>query len=247
VSNDVAGRAGIILIDPLAQTSIAAKVGGDVQAARDLITHELGHFVYELQDKASFTAAQSSVEARVEYCYMREAEASMFAFAVTSELKAQGIQSQVLGTSATPDLYNLISTSLLSGKNDVWSLTKGAFANDPQYAKYCKDNFGKVNAYIAPDGSAPAPNSGGDGTDATGPAGTHGSSSSGYNGGSSTGPYVPPPDVPFIPPSPTGGGHWEPIPQPSPGPGTNVMNPEILQHTEMNYVGLVGISTLYLS
>jgi hypothetical protein len=92
VSNDVPGKAGTILIDPLAQNLVAGKVGGEVQAARDLITHELGHFVYELQDKATFTAAQGSVEARVDYCFMREAEASMFAFAVASELKTKELK-----------------------------------------------------------------------------------------------------------------------------------------------------------
>jgi hypothetical protein len=151
----------------------------------------------------------------------------------------------VLGTSATPDLYNLISTSLASGNNDVWSLTKAAFANDPQYAAYCKANFGKVNAYIPPDGSAPTPNSGGDGTDATGPAGTHGGSS-GSGGGGSTAPRAPLPVMPYIPP-PVGGGHWEPVPQPSPGPVIDSVSPEILQHNEMDYVSLVGVSTAHLS
>lgn len=236
VSNDAPGRAGTILIDPTHPGAMAAKFGGDVQATRDLIIHELGHFVYELQDKAMFAAAEKSVEARMEYCFMRETEASMYAFQVAQELKAQGIRAEVPGTSAVPDLYKLIESNYDS---NPMRTVMSAWKSDPQYASYCARNFGKVNAYIPPDAAAPAKGADGDGTDATGPAGTHGSGGGGGGGGSGS-----VPTFPTAPTSPIGGGYWNPVPPaPTPGPVIDMLPSSAAMEAHAFHAELIGLNT----
>lgn len=244
VSNDVAGKAGTILIDPTHPSKMLSWTGSELEATRDLIIHELGHFQYELQDKAMFSQAQTSVDARIDYCFTREAEASVFAFQVARELKSVNIRAEVPGTAANADLYSLMATVFNSSTQNLLNAVKSQYANDKAYAEYCQKNFGKVNAYIPPDGTEPMPGSDGDGTDATGPAGTHGAA--GGSGGVSIGPYVPP-STPIAPPSGGGGGgYWQPIPAPTPGPVTDSIYPDPYLHSEMVNVELVGISACNL-
>jgi hypothetical protein len=240
VSNDAPGRAGTILIDPTHPGLMSAKFGGELQATRDLIVHELGHFVYEGQDKAMFPAATVSVEARMSFCFERETEASMYAFQVAQELKAQGIRAEVPGTSAIPDLYKLIETNFSGSHEAAWSAVTSAWKSDPQYAAYCARYFGKVNAYIPPDGVAPTPSADGDGTDATGPAGSHGNGAGSGGGGSGS-----VPSFPTSPPSPIGGGYWNPVPPaPTPGPVIEMLPSNVAAEVHTFHAGLIGVNTL---
>jgi hypothetical protein len=92
------------------------------------------------------------------------------------------------------------------GDNPLTVATR-AFSVDPKYKEYCRQNDGKVSAWIVPDGAIPAPATDGDGTNdaipGINPSG--GGSSSG-----SSGSYTSPPAT--APSSPVGGGYWQPVP-----------------------------------
>lgn len=53
------GTAGKIIIDPKSIEVLTSRSGSELQAARDIITHELGHFRYALQECPANQGANS--------------------------------------------------------------------------------------------------------------------------------------------------------------------------------------------
>lgn len=205
IINESLAKAGVILVDPMDINAMSWQFGSDNLAMRQIITHEMGHFRNQLNDKASAPGPGSTLEERLEYCYAREGAASMYAFTVAKELKALGLTATVPGTNSTPDLFAVMQQAEQIGRYPLTVATR-AFASDPKYVAYCRNNDGQVSAWITPDGDVPPPGTDGDGTYDAIP----GVNPSGAGMGGGTGVFVTPLNV--APIGPIGSGYWQHVP-----------------------------------
>jgi hypothetical protein len=136
-------RAGAIVIDPDHINKLVRYYGSSVEAIRALLIHEMGHFMYRFQDRATQPGTAQEVDASVSWCLKREAQASMFAYRVVKELKARGSSGVVVSPNGAGDLFSALAEAERAGRNRL-ELAYSAYASNPQYALYCRSKFIKA-------------------------------------------------------------------------------------------------------
>lgn len=148
------GKRPIIMVDPTHVTAMTRVWNcSELQALRNILIHELGHFAYLMQSRATAPKPGTALAARLDWCFMREAQAAAYAYRVAKELKAKGLAAQVAGPSLAPDLFDVLSTAEASGKN-LFEAAKAMYSRDPRYIAYCRDDPGWGDA--SPPVSLPA-------------------------------------------------------------------------------------------
>lgn len=135
--NRIPHRAGDILVDPLRVERYTRFFGTTLQVLRTALIHEMGHFMGELQDKATKPKAEAPPTAHVDWCYMIEARATLFAFKVAKELKAKGLPAYVMAPTPTMDVFSALAEAEHTGKN-LLMLAKSYYAADTTYTLYCR-------------------------------------------------------------------------------------------------------------
>ncbi len=146
-----AGIPTITIMDrDVAQTARATGVSYD-QAYAQILVHELGHFVNSGLDSIKGALVSTLAEAK-NFIFNREAEAAIFGAVITAEVRDNGGDFRVAGTSQINDLFTKVNSAmgsaLASGVTDVFSAAVNTvstyWAADPGYRAYADTNASAV-------------------------------------------------------------------------------------------------------
>ena len=130
-------KIGKILIDRLKVDDYVRFFGTALQVVRTALIHEMGHFMGELQGRATKPTDDAPPTAHVEWCYMHEARATLFAYMVAKELKTKGLPAYVIAPAPTMDVFTALAEAERTGKN-LLMLAKSYYAADTTYTLYCR-------------------------------------------------------------------------------------------------------------
>lgn len=133
-------NAGEILIDPDELESKLPFYQAPAVVVETLLSHELGHYMYAKQTRATAPRSGASVDAAADWRHMRQAQASLFAYRVAKELKAKGHPAYVTAPTGTMDIYDAMAQAERGGRN-VLMLAKTVFAADPTYTLFCRGHI----------------------------------------------------------------------------------------------------------
>lgn len=148
-----------------------------LNAFQSIILHEIGHAYYATRSNTAYTGDPAK---RVEWCYEREALASLFVFNYINELGIGGGGTIIVpGPGKPADLYATLLSAVtgktpgsLAYENAVIAAAKAKFAASDKYRKYCvawANGGGLPPPYYPP---PPPPGSGGGWGGGGGGAGT---------------------------------------------------------------------------
>ena len=136
------GKPPLIVVDPNHVTVMTGLwTCSELHAVRNILIHELGHFAYLMQSRAIAPKPGAPLAARLDWCFMREAQAAAYAYRVAKELKAKGFPAQVAGPSSAPDLFGVLSAAEASGKN-LFEAARAMYSQDPGYIDFCRNDPG---------------------------------------------------------------------------------------------------------
>lgn len=191
LQNNIAGP-GTLFVNPADATALANALPEAIpwmSAYTSIILHELGHAYYATRSNSAYTSDPAK---RVEWCYEREALASLYVFNYMTERGITDGGLVVPGPGKPLDLYATLLSAVtgktpgsLAYENAVIAAAKAKFAASPKYKALCQawaNGGGLPPAYYPP----PPPPGGGGG-------------SGGGGGGAGTA---------KIP-----GGYWQPVPE----------------------------------
>jgi hypothetical protein len=106
-----AGIPTITIMDrDVAQTARATGVSYD-QAYAQILVHELGHFVNSGLDSIKGALVSTLAEAK-NFIFNREAEAAIFGTVITAEVRENGGDFRVAGTSQINDLFTKVNAAV---------------------------------------------------------------------------------------------------------------------------------------
>ncbi|MEO5934215.1 MAG: hypothetical protein ABIQ08_11795 [Duganella sp.] len=172
---------GKIYINPNDATNLANVIGGiPYHLASDaIILHEMGHGFYATEVGLGYTTDPAKM---LDWCFGREAYASMFVFNIGQERVAQGLGASIVpGVDGTPDLYATMLAAVagltpgsVAYKNALLSAAKAKFAGSTAYRQACTafaNGGGLPPSYFPP--AIPMPPSTGGSTPAPVPANTN--------------------------------------------------------------------------
>jgi hypothetical protein len=179
LNNNIAGP-GTMSINPRDATDLSNALPNAnpwMSAYQSIILHELGHAFYATRSNTAYSGDPAK---RVEWCYEREALASLFVFNYINEMGLGGEGTIVVpGPGAPADLYGLLLSSVtgktpgsLAYENAVIAAAKAKFKGSARYRAYCEAwaaGGGLPPAYYPP---PPPPGSSGGGGGGGGGAGT---------------------------------------------------------------------------
>lgn len=162
-----------------------------VNTYKSVVLHEVGHAWSATRVATDYTSDPVKI---VEWCFTREALASLYAFNVLTELGITDGSMIVVGPPEGPvDIYAIMLASVQgtdprssSYEAKLLAAARGKFSRSPKYRTYC-EGFAKKGGL--PPGYFPPPTDDGSGSS---PGGTV---------------PMPPAYVPKIP-----GGYWQPVP-----------------------------------
>lgn len=129
--------AGKIIVNRIELNGYTQFFGGVLQSLRVCLTHEMGHFMGELQAKASRPSADGPATAHIDWCYMHEARATLFAYRVAKELQAKGLPAHVLAPTHTMDVFAVMAEAERTGKN-LLMLAKSFYTTSSTYTATCR-------------------------------------------------------------------------------------------------------------
>lgn len=121
------------------------------QAYAQILVHELGHYVYSGLDDVKGATVSTVADAK-QFIFNREAESAIFGATVTAEVRDNGGDFRVAGTSNINDLFSKVNVAVSAALNsqtaDVFSaaVTEVAkyWASDASYQAYANANAGAV-------------------------------------------------------------------------------------------------------
>jgi hypothetical protein len=130
-------KAGIIVIDPMDVEGQARFFGSPLGALRTLLIHEMAHSLGELQAKATRPIPSAPPTSHIEWCYMHEARATVFAYRVAKELKSKGLPAYVTAPTSTMDVFDAMAEAERRGAN-LLMLAKSYYAASTYYTMLCR-------------------------------------------------------------------------------------------------------------
>ena len=160
---------GTIFINPHDMTALANAIGGlpYLKAYDSVLLHDLGHAFYATRVALDYQTDPAKI---VDWCYKREALASLFVF---NYLVEQGITSGTLvvpGPAMPADLYSLMAASVVAltpgsilYENAAIATAKAKYQASPMYQKYC-ENFSNKGGLPPKFYPPPVPTEGGGGS-----------------------------------------------------------------------------------
>lgn len=172
---------GKMYISPNDATALANVLGGIPwgKANDAIIQHEMGHGFYATLVGLDYTTDPAKM---LEWCFQREAYASMFVFDIGQE-RGVGESTIVPGVDGTPNLYETMVAAVrgltvgsVAYKNALLAAAKAKFAGSKQYRDACTAfaNGGGLPPTYYPPAIPMPPNTGGSSTPAPIPANTNG-------------------------------------------------------------------------
>jgi hypothetical protein len=133
-------KIGKIWIDQLKVEDYVRFYGTALHVVRTMLIHEMGHFMGELQGRATRPKDNAPPTAHVDWCYMHEARATLFAYMVAKELKAKGLPAYVIAPTPTMDVFAALAEAERTGRN-LLMLAKSYYAADTTYNLYCRGHI----------------------------------------------------------------------------------------------------------
>lgn len=130
-------EAGVIIINRLELEGYARVFGSTLEALRTCLSHEMGHFMDELQSMATRPAPTAPLTAHIDWCYMQEARATLFAYKVAKELTTKGLPAHVLAPTSTLNVFDAMAEAERTGQNLIM-LAKSYYAADSHYTATCR-------------------------------------------------------------------------------------------------------------
>jgi hypothetical protein len=143
VENVDARFAGTIFVEPTHVAKMAKVLGSEGLAVQGILIHEMGHYVYVEQNNATHPQPGNSVAAALQWCLMREAQASLFAYRVAKELKAKGKPGFVIAPTHGVDIYDLMADGEKHGRN-LFTIARDVYASDTEYTLFCRTHMTKI-------------------------------------------------------------------------------------------------------
>ena len=172
---------GAIFINPHDVTSLANAIVGlpYLKAYDSILLHELGHAFYATRVALDYQTDPAKI---LDWCYKREALASLFVFNYLVDRGITGGSLVVPGPGIPADLYSLMAASVagltpgsIAYENAAIALAKAKYQASPEYRKVCEGFAAKGGlppGFYPP----PAPTEGGGGSAGGGGGGGGGGS-----------------------------------------------------------------------
>ena len=91
----------------------------------------------EMQAKATRPVPTGPATAHIDWCYMHEARAALFAYKVAKELRAKGLTAYVIAPTSTMDACGALTEAERTGKN-LLMLAKSYYAASSFYTATCR-------------------------------------------------------------------------------------------------------------
>jgi hypothetical protein len=128
---------GTIYIDPSHIADLSEQYGDRHATLCGVIIHEMGHFMYQLQDFGRWPGNHAPINVRADHCLMAEARATVWAYQVIKELRAKGTKAIVVAPGDPAKTFEALAKAE-SSKQNLFNVAKAIYAADTTYVLYCR-------------------------------------------------------------------------------------------------------------